>query len=236
MTPARAPASPKRLAGGAAIRCPGRCAAVPGGGRAWSLRELTVHFFPLGCPSLLTASGTRELCVTRGGHQVRRRPLPGCSGSGQGACRSGDAGAKANARRACKPDSVPELPPVTVIHLAPTVAGGVRAANPGLSGEGIPAAISFPKVRSAPREAPIRHCSRRGLPCRSGCPSRGGLLPHRFTVTPCRMARGRLFSVALSLGLPRPGVTRRLCLPESGLSSPRVATRRDRPALRASSS
>ena len=32
------------------------------------------------------------------------------------------------------------------------------------------------------REAPIRHCSRWGLPCRSGCPSRGGLLPHRFTL------------------------------------------------------
>ncbi len=32
-----------------------------------------------------------------------------------------------------------------------------------------------------PREAPIWHCSGWGLPCRSGCPSRGGLLPHRFT-------------------------------------------------------
>lgn len=35
-----------------------------------------------------------------------------------------------------------------------------------------------------PREVPIRHCSRWGLPCRSGCPSRGALLPHRFTLTP----------------------------------------------------
>ena len=34
----------------------------------------------------------------------------------------------------------------------------------------------------APREIPIRHCSRWGLPCRSGCPARGGLLPHRFTL------------------------------------------------------
>jgi hypothetical protein len=36
-----------------------------------------------------------------------------------------------------------------------------------------------------PRDkAPIRHCSGWGLPYRSGCPARGGLLPHRFTVTP----------------------------------------------------
>ena len=33
-----------------------------------------------------------------------------------------------------------------------------------------------------PRAIPIRHCSRWGLPCRSGCPSRGELLPHRFTL------------------------------------------------------
>ena len=35
-----------------------------------------------------------------------------------------------------------------------------------------------------PREAPIWHCSGWGLPCRSCCQSRGGLLPHRFTITP----------------------------------------------------
>lgn len=37
--------------------------------------------------------------------------------------------------------------------------------------------------RTFPREAPIRHCSGWGLPCRSCCQSRGGLLPHRFTLT-----------------------------------------------------
>ncbi len=36
----------------------------------------------------------------------------------------------------------------------------------------------------APHEVPIWHCSRWGLPCRSCCQSRGGLLPHRFTLTP----------------------------------------------------
>ncbi|AEM41804.1 hypothetical protein KVU_1965 [Ketogulonicigenium vulgare WSH-001] len=39
-----------------------------------------------------------------------------------------------------------------------------------------------------PRGVPIWHCSRWGLPCRSCCQSRGGLLPHRFTFTPtCRV-------------------------------------------------
>ena len=45
---------------------------------------------------------------------------------------------------------------------------------------------------------PIRVCSRPGLPCPSGHPEGGGLLPHRFTLT-C-LAAGGLFSVALSLG------------------------------------
>ena len=68
-----------------------------------------------------------------------------------------------------------------------------------------------------PREAPIWHCSRWGLPCRPCCQVRGGLLPHRFTLT--RADAGGFISVALSLGLPRPGVTRHRRLMESGLSS-----------------
>ena len=36
--------------------------------------------------------------------------------------------------------------------------------------------------RVSPRTAPIRFCSRWGLPCRSCCQSRGGLLPHPFTL------------------------------------------------------
>ncbi|EAQ07032.1 hypothetical protein SKA53_01511 [Yoonia vestfoldensis SKA53] len=59
--------------------------------------------------------------------------------------------------------------------------------------------ISF--AGSTPRAVPIWHCSRWGLPCRSGCPSRGGLLPHRFTFSP-------LYEVVCSLwrfpwGYPR---------------------------------
>ena len=41
---------------------------------------------------------------------------------------------------------------------------------------------SFCQRQTFPREAPIRHCSGWGLPYRSGCPVRGGLLPHRFTI------------------------------------------------------
>ena len=59
----------------------------------------------------------------------------------------------------------------------------------------------------APRTNPIRHCSRWGLPCHFRCRKRGGPLPHRFTLT----RLGGLFSVALSLELPRPGVTRHRC-------------------------
>lgn len=38
-------------------------------------------------------------------------------------------------------------------------------------------------LRPKPRAIPIWHCSRWGLPCRFCCQSRGGLLPHRFTLT-----------------------------------------------------
>ncbi|SHI39562.1 hypothetical protein SAMN05444417_0604 [Wenxinia saemankumensis] len=100
------------------------------------------------------------------------------------------------------------------------------AAYPGLSGSDVPAPAR------AGHEAPIRHCSRWGLPCGSGCPSPGGLLPHRFTLA--APEDGGLFSVALSLGLPRPGVTRHRVRRESGLSSIPLAGRRGRPALRAS--
>ena len=38
------------------------------------------------------------------------------------------------------------------------------------------------------RTAPIRFCSRWGLPCRSCCQSRGGLLPHPFTLAAAEAA------------------------------------------------
>ena len=74
--------------------------------------------------------------------------------------------------------------------------------------------------RSLFRAAPIRFCSRWGLPCRSRCRSRGALLPHRFTLARSpKEAIGGLFSVALSLGLPPPDVIRHRMSKEPGLSS-----------------
>jgi len=83
-------------------------------------------------------------------------------------------------------------------------------------------------------ETPIRHCSRWGLPCQSCCQDRGALLPHRFTVAWADPSR--LFSVALSLGFPRPGVTRHRCFLESGLSSGPEDLAAIRPSARCSHS
>ena len=83
-------------------------------------------------------------------------------------------------------------------------------------------------LRRPPRLTPIRHCSRWGLPCRFRCRNRGGLLPHRFTLA--FNAEGGLFSAALSLGSPRPGVTRHRRLAESGLSSQNDACAAIRPS------
>jgi len=52
---------------------------------------------------------------------------------------------------------------------------------------------------------PIWPCSDWGLPCHHCYQWRGGLLPHRFTLT--HLAAGGLFSVALSVASRRPGVT-----------------------------
>ena len=80
-----------------------------------------------------------------------------------------------------------------------------------------------------PPEVPIWHCSWWGLPCKTCYQAPGGLLPHPFTLT--RARTGGLLSVALSVGLPRPGVTRHRRFVESGLSSNPKA--RGHPALRA---
>jgi hypothetical protein len=70
--------------------------------------------------------------------------------------------------------------------------------------------------------APIRSCTRWGLPCRPCCQGRGALLPHRFALAcgiPCGSCAGGLFSVALSLGSPPPAVSRHRFPVEPGLSS-----------------
>jgi len=123
------------------------------------------------------------------------------------------------ARRACKPDSVQGLPLWMTIPLAPPLPAG-SSCQPGSLGPKLPyGGIPDRDPGPAPRETPIRHCSRWGLPCRPCYQRRGGLLPHRFTLT--LPWKGGLFSVALSLGLPPPGVTRHRYFRESGLSSNR---------------
>ena len=78
--------------------------------------------------------------------------------------------------------------------------------------------------------APIRSCSRWGLPCRRRCRLRGALLPHPFTLTRRGIAPvpGGLLSVALSLGSPPPDVIRHRVSVEPGLSS--ALARDGRPA------
>ena len=68
--------------------------------------------------------------------------------------------------------------------------------------------------------APIRSCSRWGLPCPLCYQTGGALLPHRFTLT--APERGGLFSVALSLGSPPPDVIRHRISVEPGLSSSEI--------------
>ena len=86
----------------------------------------------------------------------------------------------------------------------------------------------------APRIAPIRSCSRRGLPCRRRCRRRGALLPHPFTLAGLglSLAAGGLLSVALSLGSPPPDVIRRRVRMEPGLSSAREKPAKRRPSGR----
>ena len=83
------------------------------------------------------------------------------------------------------------------------------------------------RLRAETRHAaPIRSCSRWGLPCRRRYRRRGALLPHPFTLTfdshqqELLAPKGGLLSVALSLGSPPPGVTRHRVPVEPGLSSP----------------
>ena len=110
---------------------------------------------------------------------------------------------------AYKPDSVPRGFPrasMTIpLHLLlPTGSSCL----PGSLGAKPPAASG---ARSLCGIAP-------GGACRAGPVARPAVRSYR-TVSPLPPKGGGLFSVALSLGSPRPGVTRHRCLVESGLSS-----------------
>jgi hypothetical protein len=120
---------------------------------------------------------------------------------------------------ACKPGSVGRgCPRVTAIPLQRRLPG----ASSNLPGRLVRTDRDLvPLRRPSSHAAPIRFCSRWGLPCRSRCRQRGALLPHRFTLTrpPCG-GQAVSFSVALSLGSPPPDVIRHRLSAEPGLSSP----------------
>ena len=121
---------------------------------------------------------------------------------------------------ACKPGSVPRgrSPGWMTIHLGPV---------------SLPASCSQPERR--PEIAPVIHCLKTirqydrsflfgfapGGVYRdaSHCWGAGALLPHPFTLADSLHAVGGLLSVALSLGLPPPGVIWHRDSMEPGLSS-----------------
>ena len=72
------------------------------------------------------------------------------------------------------------LPPFDDHSSSPALADGIQLPTRASRAE---ASLRRYPVGPVPREAPIRHCSGRGLPCHSCCQDRGGLLPHRFTIT-----------------------------------------------------
>ena len=120
--------------------------------------------------------------------------------------------------RANKPSSVPAQPG-RIISLGPAL---LRTSS------------SLPGTRwSGPLLVPAWPCSRWGLPCDSRCRKPGALLPHRFTLA-CALpaeAIGGLFSVALSVGSRRPGVTRHPALRSSDFPPTEAHARRRRSSL-----
>ncbi len=139
-----------------------------------------------------------------------------------------------NTRRACKPDSVQAGRPTLDGHSSrPAVADASPAANPDRWAKAACGGFGCP---TRPARDPYLALLPVGLavPVRLPVP-RWALTPpfHPYpNGLPKRPVLGGLFSVALSLGLPPPGVTRHRCLVESGLSSHRVIPASGHPALR----
>ncbi len=74
---------------------------------------------------------------------------------------------------ACKPGSVPDRNREMIIPLGRPLPGDSRDPPGRRRGNA---------WRTSRHAAPIRSCSRRGLPCRPRCRRRGALLPHPFTL------------------------------------------------------
>ncbi len=133
-----------------------------------------------------------------------------------GVCRSGRDEKRGKCQTACKPGSVRALTGARRPFLWDAPRDAPRATNPG----GRAGSPCISRLAASQPAAPIRSCSRWGLPCRPRCRGRGALLPHPFTLAreedPCA---GGLLSVALSLGSPPPAVGRHRLPVEPGLSS-----------------
>ncbi|SUZ30466.1 hypothetical protein ROE7235_00188 [Roseibaca ekhonensis] len=117
-------------------------------------------------------------------------------------------------RMVCKPGSVREAcAPLDDHSSAPVLARGGQAANPDLGLKRPCGGIltDRPRVKSLFDIAP-------GGACHAGPVARPAVGSYP-TVSPLPCMHGGLFSVALSLGLPRPGVTRHRRFMEPGLSS-----------------
>ena len=91
---------------------------------------------------------------------------------------------KEKRQMACKPGSVPALRRWMVIHLGRPLPDASR----DLPGRRRGNAAGLGRSRS--RAAPIRSCSRWGLPCHRRYRRRGALLPHPFTLTRGRTKPG----------------------------------------------
>jgi hypothetical protein len=85
-----------------------------------------------------------------------------------------------------KPGSVWRVAPPRRPFVWDAACAAPQATNPGGGRDCAWTARSPRKVHVHPnlRAAPIRSCSRWGLPCRLRHRRRGALLPHRFTLTP----------------------------------------------------
>lgn len=146
---------------------------------------------------------------------------PGVWGAPSTATRSpSPMGEELKCQTACKPGSVPPE------------SGDDHSSGPPIAGR-------FSRPTRTPRAVnPAAEAARRpySVLLQAGLAMPSTLPPTRWALTPpfhpsLSRSPGGLLSVALSLGSPRAGVTRRLFTVEPGLSSTGASPRRDRPAV-----
>jgi len=126
---------------------------------------------------------------------------------------NGLAGAHASRRQATESEAENASRPVSRVLYGPGASAGTwrpfiwdaRCRAPRAT---YPNGWAGNRPRVSPRAVPIRSCSRWGLPCRSRCRQRGGLLPHPFTLAAAMPRRsafcGTFPEVALAGHYPAP--------------------------------